>query len=289
MTCREVERLLPEFLEDALDGDQRAMADRHVRSCARCRELVRQFEDSLALFLAHQPPVEAPALEKLCRRIRSEALQRTGSRGRLWATALIPSLAGAAALIAVAIVLWSSRPQPGVSEMATARGARGDMPRVGYVRPETQPVPTADLSAAATETEAGETVSAPPAARATADSPPHLVRRHPARGALSPPPAEPAGELLVVAPEPAMPTETHSYAYVVSEWTVRECDQVLTMADADATGDDEEAEPVRTALYAIVPKSYAVRATTYVRDPVVEEEAEAAAGPPDSSTSSGAA
>ncbi len=281
MTCREVKRLLPEIVDDALDRERRATLAEHLRSCAACGELVRQFEDSLALFVAHQPSIEAPALEKLWPRVRSQALERTGSHGRLWATALIPSLAGAAALVVLALVLWPSRSERGASDGSIASRTPGGITHVSDAGPGAAAAEATELSG-----EGGDTASADapaisrgrpallPAATthdAIARATPPATRR-PVRRTPPPlrPAAESAEEVLAATPPLTQPSETHTYALVVAEWTVREYDQVLTTGEVGTTSDDAAAEPVVTRLYAVVAKSYVVRSTTRVFDAVAE-------------------
>ena len=282
MTCREVERLLPELLDDALGGEQRLRLDAHLDSCADCRQVVNELERSLALFVAQQPSVQALATEKLWRRVRTEALERRGPQGRIWATALIPSLAGAAALIVVALMLWLPRPAGDATDSHIALGTPEGPVRVTNAEPTIADTPPAESPGGTAAAERAETTlspgTEPTPVRPAGDSERTAASRHPR--ALRPAARPPAGRTppppVVVAEsppdvpgdlvEPVQPTETHGYAVVVTAWTVWESDQVLTMAAADAPSDGAAAEPVRTSLYAVVPRSYAVRATTCVFD-----------------------
>ncbi len=174
MTCREVEKLLPQLIDDALDEERRASVDEHVGSCSECGQLVRQLDNSLALFVAHQPDVQAMDTEKLWRRVRSEALEQPGGRKPLWSTVLVPALTTATAVVALAVIFWPSAPERGAPETYFASDTSSG-PVEGHDAWEPAPPSTpADPSEASG--------SHTPAADAVRDAAPTVVAGAPVRG-----------------------------------------------------------------------------------------------------------
>jgi hypothetical protein len=287
VTCREVKKLLPQLIDDALDEGQRTSVDEHVDSCSECGQLVRQLDDSLALFVAHQPDVEAPDTEKLWRRVRSEAFEQTDGRRRLWSSVLVPSLAAATAVIALAIVLWPSPRDTGSLDPRMASVSSNSTARMSDAS-EPTPLPTPADSSNAAEPDSAVTdatpdatptivVSTPPPGGTgsllpvdSSTQPPRATEGLSLAGWSTPSPGGTGSSLPVDSDAAAEPTELHDYALVVAEWTVREYDSVVTFAESDGDLGDAEAEPVRTSLYAIVPGSYSVRSTECVYDAAIE-------------------
>ncbi|MCS6952109.1 MAG: zf-HC2 domain-containing protein [Bryobacterales bacterium] len=80
MTCAELELLLCDYLDGALEPERRRQVDQHLASCSLCAELARDAA-SAAAYLRQVPPVEPPP--ELVTRILFElgaADQQTGQR-----------------------------------------------------------------------------------------------------------------------------------------------------------------------------------------------------------------
>lgn len=59
MKCRELDRLLCDYVDDALDHEQRRAAEDHLLSCASCSQALAEAEFAVA-FLHEAPSVEPP-------------------------------------------------------------------------------------------------------------------------------------------------------------------------------------------------------------------------------------
>jgi anti-sigma factor RsiW len=80
MTCGELEILLAEYLEGALDAAQSAAVEAHLGECPGCAELARDSRLALS-FMERTAGVEAPP-ELLTRILNETASGRHGSLGR---------------------------------------------------------------------------------------------------------------------------------------------------------------------------------------------------------------
>ena len=80
-THKVVDTLLPWFVNGTLDADERALVERHVADCARCRQEVEWLRGlTAALVAGERSPEGASAFRKVRRR-----LERRGRRpGRAW-------------------------------------------------------------------------------------------------------------------------------------------------------------------------------------------------------------
>ena len=80
--CSEIRDLLSEYMDHALDAEAKALADKHLSTCAACREELESLK-ALAQGLGSLPSVKAPAdfLDQLHRRMERPS---TLSRMRTW-------------------------------------------------------------------------------------------------------------------------------------------------------------------------------------------------------------
>ncbi|HKE31159.1 MAG TPA: zf-HC2 domain-containing protein, partial [Candidatus Angelobacter sp.] len=60
MNCEQIAELLPDYLQDSLGHDQRAMVEVHLQSCDQCREEVALWQ-KLSLLPEEQPGPELRA------------------------------------------------------------------------------------------------------------------------------------------------------------------------------------------------------------------------------------
>jgi hypothetical protein len=91
MNCREAQRCLPGYLDDAIRASDRANVRAHLNSCAPCRRDLEQYR-VLSTQLARIERVPPPA--NLALRIRVKASQNPSvwaAAERLWARALLTS------------------------------------------------------------------------------------------------------------------------------------------------------------------------------------------------------
>lgn len=119
MTCREVARRLPGYLDGAVSPNDGARVREHVESCAECRRFLESYR-RLAVAMAQFEPVRPPA--NLVARIREEVSRESAQRDdrrRMWSRVslyvenilqplAVPATGGlVTALLAFAIVVQS--------------------------------------------------------------------------------------------------------------------------------------------------------------------------------------
>ena len=124
--CKDIEALLPTYLDGELDPHDRLSVDHHVADCTECRERVR----AEAAYLQHVrallvPPAMPAELARLDQRVRAglddedrRAMQVRRRTGVAWVLPGGASLAAAAAL--VMFVVSELRPAPVTSAEAPA-------------------------------------------------------------------------------------------------------------------------------------------------------------------------
>jgi anti-sigma factor RsiW len=72
LSCQEVVELVTDYLEDALDADDRDELERHLATCDGCREFLEQLRKTIALAGAPRPRNLPPETEEaLFRAFRS--------------------------------------------------------------------------------------------------------------------------------------------------------------------------------------------------------------------------
>jgi hypothetical protein len=89
MTCRDVQRRLPGYLDNAICSKEQARMREHVESCEICRQQLERYR-RLALCLANVGPVKVPA--DLALRIRLQASQAQSgwdSLRRVWSRTVL--------------------------------------------------------------------------------------------------------------------------------------------------------------------------------------------------------
>ncbi len=119
MTCREIARRLPGYLDGAVSPSDGARVRQHVESCAGCRRFLESYR-RLAVTMAQLEPARPPAnvLARIREEVSRERAERDGRR-RMWRRVrlyvenileplAVPATGGlATALLAFAIVVQS--------------------------------------------------------------------------------------------------------------------------------------------------------------------------------------
>ena len=133
MTCSDVERVLPEFLEDAPEGALPGEVEAHVRSCSACSDLVSDLK-LIASEARQMAASEEPAPRvwvRIAAELRAEGLIRdpesapvrpilapvSTSSGRRWSAWWLAPVA--AAILAAGAYVVSHKPAPQVAKQQT--------------------------------------------------------------------------------------------------------------------------------------------------------------------------
>jgi hypothetical protein len=158
MTCLEVQRALPEFLDDAPDVAIQTDFEAHLKSCPDCSDLVSDLKliSSEARQLATSEEPAPRVWARIAAELRAEGLIRepgsTGpilvpiSAGRRWSAWWLAPVA--AALVAAGSYVVNHKPTPPLAKQQ-APATPVTSPAVTFPAPETAAVPPASAPAPA--------------------------------------------------------------------------------------------------------------------------------------------
>lgn len=114
MKCRDITKLLPDYLSEAKTGSLvlsdrvRAEVRRHLADCPECRAVLERQQRLVKLMtedVAPAMPAEDRFLMDVRRRIRQSAHRRAAWSVRRW----IPALVSATALVLIALGVWQAQ------------------------------------------------------------------------------------------------------------------------------------------------------------------------------------
>ena len=72
LTCKELVELVTDYLEGALDADERARFEEHLAGCSKCRDYLEQMQQTIrTLGRLTEDAVPSPAREELLHMFRS--------------------------------------------------------------------------------------------------------------------------------------------------------------------------------------------------------------------------
>jgi len=131
MTCHEARELFSALIDDALGGEERAVLDAHLATCADCGRELQRFRDTVALLRAVEP-ARAPAgfVDRVLQTARPASWPQRLLRALFlpWPVKL-PVEAAAVVLVTVGVCLLVSGhtrgPKGGPPRVAGADGGRG--------------------------------------------------------------------------------------------------------------------------------------------------------------------
>lgn len=85
MTCDEISKYIPAYLEDDLTPEERKFVDEHINTCDACRQDLADFKNTFNI-LKDLPDVEPPPFfeQKIMSRIHEEATQKKGLLRKLF-------------------------------------------------------------------------------------------------------------------------------------------------------------------------------------------------------------
>lgn len=84
MKCREVKKLLSEYLDQMLEGTKKQAFEEHLAVCSNCREEIVSTQNVLALLKAAPEAAPPPKLRQKVLRQLQQKRQPAGKAGRSW-------------------------------------------------------------------------------------------------------------------------------------------------------------------------------------------------------------
>lgn len=144
MKCSDFERLVALYVEEDLQGEERASVEAHLRVCSTCRDLAEDLKESQSVFKSIRQDVPAAAaLSSLRERVMSEVGERqSGSwfeRVFLGAFRRRAALAGVMLLVA-GYGAWWFAPVPAAVPVTPVQTAVGTPPAPVVVAPPVAPI-----------------------------------------------------------------------------------------------------------------------------------------------------
>lgn len=107
MTCDELRELAPELALDVADGEERALALRHLSECPDCRRLVEQLSEVADELLVLPAPMDPPVGFESRVFARLGPAEKPQRRLRQVALRVVPALVAAAVTAAVLVSVYS--------------------------------------------------------------------------------------------------------------------------------------------------------------------------------------
>jgi anti-sigma factor RsiW len=107
-TANDIHDLVAPYALDALDDEERAEFERHLESCSRCRDQLRELQEGAAAlaWAAEGPEPPAELRERILQEARGEGQVIPFRPRRRWLAPALGAAAAAAAVIAVVLGLW---------------------------------------------------------------------------------------------------------------------------------------------------------------------------------------
>jgi anti-sigma factor RsiW len=131
-TANDIHDLVAPYALDALDDDERTEFERHLESCGRCRDELRELQEGAAAlaWAAEGPEPSAELRERILRRAHAEGQGEAQviqfRPRRRWLAPALGAAAAAAACVAVVLGLWGVSLQNDLDHQRDLAAAQAD-------------------------------------------------------------------------------------------------------------------------------------------------------------------
>lgn len=127
-TANDIHDLVAPYALDALEDEERAEFERHLESCGRCRDQLRELQEGAAAlaWAAEGPEPPAGLRERILQETRKEAQVIPFRPRRRWLAPALGAAAAAAAVVAVALGLWAVSLQSDLDDQRDLAAAQED-------------------------------------------------------------------------------------------------------------------------------------------------------------------